>query len=142
MGGPARNIAEHFQAKVTGVTINEYQVTRAKKHTAKRQPEAPGDLRTGGFTQPVPPPGGPDRGQAREEKEGKEGHRRPGTRGPAYPQRESLPVRSDNRQSNLCRQPPSRGQSASAHCTKQLVSNALSVPQTAAVTEITDTLGG
>ncbi|KAL2895252.1 24-methylenesterol C-methyltransferase 2 [Bienertia sinuspersici] len=35
VGGPMRAIAAHSRAKVTGITINEYQVNRAKIHNKK-----------------------------------------------------------------------------------------------------------
>lgn len=35
MGGPARHIAAHSKAHVTGVNMNAYQIDRARKHTSK-----------------------------------------------------------------------------------------------------------
>eukprot|EP01064_Diplonema_japonicum_P035602 TRINITY_DN7778_c0_g1_i1.p1 TRINITY_DN7778_c0_g1~~TRINITY_DN7778_c0_g1_i1.p1 ORF type:complete len:378 (+),score=116.17 TRINITY_DN7778_c0_g1_i1:57-1136(+) len=50
VGGPARQIARHSGAHVTGVTLNDYQVARAKLHTAKQGMEGKVAFEQGDFT--------------------------------------------------------------------------------------------
>ncbi|PSR99550.1 24-methylenesterol C-methyltransferase [Actinidia chinensis var. chinensis] len=49
VGGPMRAIAAHSQAKVVGITINEYQVNRAKIHNKKAGLDALCEVVCGNF---------------------------------------------------------------------------------------------
>mmetsp|Transcript_12751 Transcript_12751/g.19294 ORF Transcript_12751/g.19294 Transcript_12751/m.19294 type:complete len:358 (-) Transcript_12751:53-1126(-) len=51
VGGPARGIASYTKAHVTGVTLNKYQVERARQHTKNQGLEDLVDVQQGDFTQ-------------------------------------------------------------------------------------------
>eukprot|EP01059_Diplonema_ambulator_P019918 TRINITY_DN335_c0_g2_i1.p2 TRINITY_DN335_c0_g2~~TRINITY_DN335_c0_g2_i1.p2 ORF type:complete len:360 (+),score=153.94 TRINITY_DN335_c0_g2_i1:59-1138(+) len=50
VGGPARQIARHSGAHVTGITLNAYQVARAKHHTEKQGMLGKVEFEQGDFT--------------------------------------------------------------------------------------------
>jgi len=50
VGGPARNIARASRARVTGVTLNEYQVLRAALHTKREDMGHLVDVQQGDYT--------------------------------------------------------------------------------------------
>jgi len=57
VGGPLRTVSKFSQAHVTGITINDYQVRRAKKFTKSRESAAAAkrmDYKQGDFTKLVP----------------------------------------------------------------------------------------
>jgi 24-methylenesterol C-methyltransferase len=50
VGGPARNIHKHTNARITGITINDFQIQRARYHTKKAQMSEKVDFVQGDFT--------------------------------------------------------------------------------------------